>query len=238
MRFKKVLLFLIFFLCIIVQVASAGWPPPVADFTANETTVCTYEVIQFNDTTDYGGDTPIAWWWLFGDSTDSHLQNATHYYDTVGTFDVSFWTETAWGEDWENKTGYITVIDCFSAEFTANVTCQIGGPMAVAFDGVCEYPYKTSWHFGDGNTSDIYDPVNTYYEYGTYTVNHTCHDAVFGTLEVSKPDYITVGVNGTYCECNGCCFSSVTVYHNDNTIFIWVIVGILLVGALFAWGKK
>lgn len=264
MRFKKVLLFLILLLFIISPV-SAACKSPIADFVANETTVCIGDVIQFNDTSDYFDGTPYAWWWLFGDSQDSHLQNATHSYDTVGTYNVSLWVQSECGQgyynDTEVKVWYITVVNCYSADFVANRSCVIGVPAYIILNQSCGGPgIKTSWYIDAGigfsiwngtywvtdadglfdeDLNNDYNVFLNFTSYGTYTVTHSCDfPPPIGSLIETKTDYIIIGVNGTYCECDECCIAGATVYHNDHTIFIWVIAGILLIGTLFVWRKK
>jgi len=206
---KRAILVITILLCLI-QFAAASFPPPVVDFTANETIVCTYDVIQFTDASTYYG-TP-NFFWEFGDSQDSHSENPTHYYDTAGTYDVYHSVMDEWGTGFSDKENYITVRDCFTADFTSNKTCQIGKPMNVSFASNCAEPDKSHWIFGDGNTSDLQNDVVTYTEYGSYTVTHTCKDSdTLVTLTETKTDYISVGVNGTSCYYPpmGCSSSSV-----------------------------
>jgi PKD repeat protein len=221
------------FICIVwmavlfvVAPVLGAFPPPAADFSANETLVCIYDVIQFTDTSVYYGSP--TWWWLFGDSQDSHEENPTHYYDTVGTYMVQLWVHDAWGEDWENKTAYITVRDCYSADFTANSTCSIGKPKVVTFNETgtpCVFdgdPGKSGWEISsytdwmywngtdwvvdangifDGSDSHDNNAIINFTEYGTYTVTHTCmFPPPIGSGSTTKTDYIIVGVNGTYCS--------------------------------------
>lgn len=182
---------------------SAG-VPPIADFTANETSVCLNEVIQFNDTSIYS---PTSWFWLFGDSQDSHDQNPTHYYDVTGSFTVSLNATNAFGSDIQEEKAYITVTDCAgNPDFSANVTCQIGAPMPILFTGHCPFPgAKNHWDWGDGNvTEDLQSPEYTYNDYGVYSVSHSCKYTGYDTVYENKTDYIVLGVNGTVCEdsCN------------------------------------
>ena len=222
----KSILFFVLLLCLVAPVIAA-FPPPETDFKANITTVCPYEVIQFADDSVYYGSP--TWWWLFGDSQDSHNQNPTHYYDTPGTYTVQLRVIDAWGEDWENKTAFVTVTDCYNAEFTANSTCTIGVPKIVQFNSTC-YDIvlgKTGWTISpfpgwlywngthwvtdnDGTfTTDLsgtLDPQVNFTSYGSYTVTQVCnYGAVIGTIENTKTDYISVGVNGTTCSgpCGG-----------------------------------
>ena len=206
---------------------------PDADFTANQTSVCTYQTIQFTDMTTFYGGTTFAWWWLFGDSQDSHTQNPTHYYDTVGTYTVQLWVQNDYGDDWENKTDYITVRDCsnLTLVFDANATCHIGKPMVVQFGSSCPPGDKYLWDFGDGNTSSLESPVYTYPDYGTYNVSITCNDPNYGIVTANKTDYVTVGVPGTCCYCGTCAMSNASgrdwlpVAVVLAFVPIWILIG-------------
>jgi len=227
----KVILLLVVFLFSATAIVQA-LAPPVADFTANETSVCTFDVIQFTDTSDDWGQPITAWFWLFGDSQDSHIQNPTHYYDTAGVYDVSLWVQNAWGNDTEIKTGYITVTDCYTGDFSANVTCQIGKPLGVQFDSSCDPAAKSYWWFGDGNTSDSYNPSHLYVDYGSYNVTFACNDISTGMATlVSKEDYIKVGVNGTYCSCNSTnnCCTSISIKRDGSEILLFIGAFLIIV---------
>lgn len=103
--------------------------PPVAGYSANETDVCTYEVIEFTD----ASTNDESWWYLFGDSQDSHLENPTHYYDVPGDFTVSQEVDNSGcTSDWENKTDYIHVEETTVTDFSAgDVTLTIGNCTAL-----------------------------------------------------------------------------------------------------------
>ena len=222
----KSILFFVLLLCIVAPVIAA-FPPPVVDFTANETNVCTFDVIQFTDDSVYYGIP--SFFWDFGDSQDSHIENPTHYYDTAGTYDVYHSVQDKWGTGFNDKEKYIIVRDCSNGDFTANSTCTIGAPKIVQFNSTCygidlgktgwtisPFPGWTYWngtHWvtdNDGTfTTDLsgtLDPQINFTSYGSYTVTQACnYGAVIGTVSTTKTDFIKVGVNGTYCSgtCGG-----------------------------------
>jgi hypothetical protein len=212
----------------VIVLVSASFPPPTANFISDTTSVCPYEVITFTDTSTYssGTGTGTAWWWLFGDSQDSHAENPTHYYDTPGVYTVQFRATDFWGEGWENKTRYITVRDCYTADFSSNSTCSIGKPKVINLTSTCEVPLGKSgwtispfpgWTYWNGTdwvedndgtfTSDLSGTLNpqiNFTSYGSYTITQGCNfGATVGTISTTKFDYIKVGVNGTYCG-TGC----------------------------------
>lgn len=236
MKNAAIITILILISLLLVSPVLGAFPPPEANFTSNVTNVCTYDVIQFTDISVYSTDEPTGWFWDFGDSQDSHGQTPTHYYDTPGVYDVYFTAFDFWGSGFMDKEKYITVRDCFNANFTSNQTCQIGKPLVVSFTSGCAEPDKSHWIFGNGNTSDLQSDTTTYTEYGSYDVTHSCKDDLtLVTLEETKPDYISVGVNGTYCG-GGCSSSS---SRNDN-LSMPLIICSLFVGFVLAmaYGKS
>lgn len=94
--------------------------PPVADFTANVTTITAGASISFTDLSIYN---PTSWSWSFtgGTPASSTQQNPTITYNTPGTFTVTLTATNANGSDVETKTAYITV--------NANTGCDTLGDL-------------------------------------------------------------------------------------------------------------
>jgi len=92
--------------------------PPVAEFTASETTITEGETVVF---TDQSTNSPTSWSWDFGDGGTSTQQNPSHPYDTPGTYTVTLTATNAHGSDSEIKSGYITVDEDSGGE-TGTVT--------------------------------------------------------------------------------------------------------------------
>ncbi len=96
-------------------VASIPPVPPVADFTADETTPETMEIVHFYDLSNYNPDT---WNWSFSPSTVTFIngtgassQNPEITFDQQGTYDVTLTVTNQYGSDTEIKYGYVVVTD-------------------------------------------------------------------------------------------------------------------------------
>ena len=76
------------------------------------------------------------------------------------------------------------------ADFSPDVTCGIGS-LTVSFMDRSVNAASWSWDLGDGNISNVRDPVHTYTVPGTYTVTLTVTSS-FGTDAEVKADLITV----------------------------------------------
>ncbi len=88
---------------------SPGTNAPIADFTANLTSVCPGTTINFTDLSSYS---PTSWSWDFGGGgtpNTSTAQNPSIVFNTPGTYTVTLVATNANGNDSEIKTGYITV---------------------------------------------------------------------------------------------------------------------------------
>lgn len=82
---------------------------PVADFSANDTTICVGDCINFTDLSTNG---PTSWSWTFSGAVTptSVAQNPTNIcYNSPGTFAVTLISTNANGSGSITKTGYITV---------------------------------------------------------------------------------------------------------------------------------
>ncbi len=83
--------------------------PPVADFTADTTTVIEGGSVQF---TDLSTNNPTAWSWTFPGGTpgSSTIQHPLITYYTPGTYSVTLIASNAAGSDTETRLDYITVL--------------------------------------------------------------------------------------------------------------------------------
>ncbi len=84
--------------------------PPVANFSADTTTVAVGGTVNFTDLTS---NAPTSWSWTFPGGTPgtSTAQNPSVVYNTAGTYGVTLTATNAQGSDGETKNAYITVSD-------------------------------------------------------------------------------------------------------------------------------
>ncbi|MBL4703101.1 MAG: PKD domain-containing protein, partial [Flavobacteriales bacterium] len=82
---------------------------PVAEFSADQTSICQGTGITF---TDASTNTPTSWSWNLGDGSPVNTaQNPNYTYAAAGTYTVTLTSTNASGRDNEVKTSYITVGD-------------------------------------------------------------------------------------------------------------------------------
>lgn len=76
------------------------------NFTATPTSGPAPLNVTFTDTSDAY---PNAWYWDFGDGTNSTVQNATHLYESPGSYNVTLLAWNDLGSDTVERPGYIVV---------------------------------------------------------------------------------------------------------------------------------
>jgi gingipain R len=178
--------------------------PPVADFSADTTTVSAGGSIHF---TDQSTNSPTSWDWTFegGTPSGSTAQNPTVTYNTAGTYDVSLTAANSAGSDSETKTNYITVTAPQPpvANFTASSTSISAGDSVTFTDTSTNTPTSWSWTFEGGtpSTSTAQNPTITYNTAGTFDVALTATNAAGSDTE-TKVDYIDVSET-PYCDSSG-----------------------------------
>lgn len=103
--------------------------PPVADFTANLTTVNVGSSVSFNDLTIHA---PTSWAWSFpgGTPSSSTQQNPSVTYNATGTYDVQLIASNSFGSDTILKTAYISVV----SSVNMCVTTTSAAPNGILYD--------------------------------------------------------------------------------------------------------
>ncbi len=120
------------------------------------------------------GVPPYTYLWSFGDGGSSSSQDPVHTYTQVGNFSANLTIQDARGENAVSSvliTDY-TPPDPLVASVTANVTEGVA-PLHVQFGSTIAGglgPYQVSWSFGANRTSDVPDPVETFFGAGFYIV--------------------------------------------------------------------
>ena len=158
--------------------------------------------VQFTDTT-ISNETISAWNWSFGDGITSILQNVSHTYTTDGVYNINFSVSTAHGTLWSNKTNLISVIGIappsISVQFIGAPT-YAQAPANISFTdlsySVSETISAWNWSFGDGEYSNIQNPVHNYLSSGTYSVSlNASSSTTYGTT--TRTNYIVLALAPT-----------------------------------------
>ncbi len=169
---------------------------PAASFTMSPTVGAAPLVVNFTDTST--GSPATGWAWNFGDGTTASSQNASHTYNTPGTYTVTFTASN--GNGASTVTQELVVEGPPVANFTADVTSGVA-PLTVIFDDTSTgTPFITEWkwEFGDGTVSYDADTAHVFEKGGQFAVKLTVKNArgtSVKTMNVTVVGTKFVGVN-------------------------------------------
>jgi gliding motility-associated-like protein len=168
---------------------------PKAGFTVDTAAGCRPFTVNFTDTTfSY---LPITdYQWNFGNGFFSTDQNPTTTYTTKGNKSISLVVIDSLGCT-SSASMQVTAIEPV-ANFTQNdeTLCEDVGSVQFLSTSVpfsSTYPLVAwSWDFGNGETSDLQNPLYSYPDSGRYTVSLTVTDAAGCSHTIQKLDLIHV----------------------------------------------
>lgn len=134
-----------------------------------------------------GSPTPLSYLWSFGDGNTSTMQNPTHIYNNVGTYEVMLITansipcyDTAYSHI------YIDSLSPLSMTLTDTVLCRStyvtmeALHSSVGYDGI-------TWNFGNGDSiKDVNPVIYGYNTTGTFTITSTVAFRICPDLSVSR----------------------------------------------------
>ena len=173
------------------SVVSGGPPNPDFTYSVRLNTL----TVDFTDLT-IGGTRPLTYDWDFGNGTPhSSSENPTETYGTEGIYSVTLSVRNSSDSHWVNVTKPVNIphpippvpVASFSGSNTSGYA-----PLVVRFtDSSSGSPTNWSWTFGDGNTSFLQNPLNTYLVPATYSVSLTVTNDG-GSNTATYMNYITV----------------------------------------------
>jgi PKD repeat protein len=178
---------------------------PVADFT--------YQLDGYQLTLTNLSQHALAYYWDFGDSTYSSLENPTHVYLDEGEYTVRL---IAYNDcDSDTLSVYIYLYAPAVAGFSFTVEDE-----TVFFINQSQESTSYLWDFGDGNYSVQENPIHFYQQYGDYEVsliasNSNSSDTVVQLVSIclgpiADFDYLT---NGFYLKLKN--------YSQNATHYFW-----------------
>jgi len=182
------------------QVVSVFALGPVANFTENTTIGSSPLAIQFTDTSSYTA--PATWNWSFGDGTYSSSPNPVHSYSVNGVYNVYLTVTDAIGTTTSGAVPvYVTSNPIPLPNFIGSPTSGTA-PLNVTFNDLT-IGGKTGWNwtFGDGNYSNIQNPVHNYTTNGQYTVTLVVANGSYSNY-TTKVGYINVGIGTNFVNAN------------------------------------
>ncbi|MES1219597.1 MAG: PKD domain-containing protein, partial [Bacteroidota bacterium] len=170
---------------------------PKPQFKASDTTGCYPLKVNFTDQSNAQEGNIVKWEWDLGDGSVSTLQNPVHVYTAPGNYNVILRvTNTAGCVSTISRAQYIKIKDGVQADFSYTGSSKCTPPSIVNFTnkstgtGILSY----QWFFGDGNTSVLQNPSNTYNAAGLYSLQLIVKNNAGCVDTLIKKDSIAVGV--------------------------------------------
>ena len=154
-------------ICNIVTVGGGGGCQAAFSWTTGGL----FNTVLFTDQSVF--NSPVNWFWDFGDGATSTQQNPTHTYSQPGTYIACLTISDS------IQSCVSTTCDTIVIQGGGNPTCQAAfnwtynGNAVVFADQSTSSPGQIigwTWDFGDGTTSNNSNPTHTYANGGLYTV--------------------------------------------------------------------
>jgi len=176
---------------------------PTVHFSAD--TVCKGDTTHFIDASIPNYGTLISWLWNFGDGITSAEQNPDHLYANSGIYDVTL-TVTNSMQCQHDTTQRVLVKIPPVALFTYANGCM-NSPVEFLDQSSTQEGQVNSWHwdFGDGDTSNVQNPIHIFVNSGTYYVTLTigttigCQDSFTVPVVVYIRPTADFSSYSTYC---------------------------------------
>jgi gliding motility-associated-like protein len=198
------------------------YPLPVADFSfANR---CLDSAVAFTDISSVSNGNIVAWKWNFGDGSFSSSQQASHKYNSEGTYTVTLVITTNHGcQDTAIKQ---VIIHPLPVPFFSFVNrCQ---DTAISFTDLSSVVSGNinawNWKLGDGSSSSLRHPLHQYNTDGNFIVK-LLSTTGFGCKDsISKSVTAFPRPSAQYSFTNRCLDSAI-LFKDQSTVVLGNIVG-------------
>lgn len=154
---------------------------PVANFSFQPESGCEPLNVDFFNNSMFG----LSHLWDFGDGNSSNLNNPSHSYSQPGIYSLKLITVGLGGcTDTLLLTDTLKIYPKPIADFFWDSIIPQLKATPVQFTNISHLGGISHWDFGDGSTSSLTDPVYTWSQFGTFTVQliesntFGCHDTV------------------------------------------------------------
>lgn len=154
--------------------------------------------VSFVDSS-WSNGTITGYWWNFGDGTSASSTKGytSHKYSSPGTYYVCY---AIYNSSCADTICDSVVVPGNGNQYRCQASFQLkSNGLQVLFNNTSTTstggaPAKILWKFGDGTSSDKWNPTHTYSKYGTYTIClkitdsvTNCKDSICQTITLSSP---------------------------------------------------
>jgi len=205
------------------------------NLTGAPLTGCVPLSVSFTSVATSSVSTLVSWFWNFGDSASgvldtSSLLNPVHTYNNAGSYDVTLIAEDNNGcYDTLTVPQYINPYDP-QIDFIALDSTVCLGETTCFFNQSQGGSLSYFWNFGDGNSSNLFNPCHQYTSIGDYTVTligtdtSGCIDSLVRTLYIhvtSPAAFFTANPVYSSCPPLPVNFTNSSTGVDANTVYQW-----------------
>ena len=184
-----------------------------------ENEVCSGDTVYFNNDLQ----NVVTLLWDFGDGTLSSDITPHHRYDSSGVYNISLSVTDSGGCIRYYSLPVPVTVYAPEAGFAITGTTEACDSLTVVFNNVSADAQSYIWDFGDGQTSNLINPVHSYQDTGIFSVtltaiNHICQDIL--TLD-SIVEVRSADAGFTFTQSNYCLPVSVVYTDNSSAAVSW-----------------
>jgi gliding motility-associated-like protein len=207
----------------VVTVNACG-APPVASFSATDSTICLGDCIDFSDLST---GVPTGWtWYFFGaDSTTSAQQNPMNIcYSSAGSFDVALVSSNSAGQDSLFIPGFITVNALPTIVAGPDTTICSGDNANIYATGASSYSWDNGLGSGQGHT--VSPAMNTtYIVVGTDANGCMNQDTTIVSVNICAPPIASLSASSASICINECIDFTDLSTGGTPTSWTWYLFG-------------
>ncbi|MBK7957718.1 MAG: PKD domain-containing protein [Bacteroidetes bacterium] len=148
-------------------------------FTTSGNEGCQSLLVKFNDFSKGGNNIS----WNFGDGTSSSLQNPIHFYSDTGIFIASQYVNDGCGFDTSFVTIKVLPKPIFSIAKSNSISCV---KLPLQFTAAIVNNGAITWNFGDGDSSNGYNPMHIYKTPGRKYITATLKSFTNSCVSIKK----------------------------------------------------
>ena len=167
-----------------------------------------------------------SWSWDFGDGSLSNVQNPQHSYNDQGLYTITLITINTNGcVDTLIESDYITVGLGYEPDIIADATVGCI-PFSVNFNDTNSLSSTWLWDFGDGDTSNLRNPIHVYSDSGSFDLTVTITNVNGCVSTLTLDDHITTleppTANFSYYSFSRCSPRIVNFDNNSSNATSWL----------------
>jgi len=188
---------------------------PIANFSYTSACPNNQVIVDFTDESTSSVDPIDYWYYDFGGQGNTATQNPTQLFSTNGNYTITHIVGTV-NDCYDTITQVLNVPSLPVADFSYNTNNGLNIGAVFNFINTSTNSIDYSWTFGNGNTSILEDPSNTYFSNGTYIVSLVST----GSLGCSDSTSQSIVINTVTTEISTLIPNAISP-NNDNKNDVW-----------------